>query len=272
MNPETVELLLAEGIRSHSGGRHLPRYKAGEAGTSQQFRVERARYARTEDGFRRWAQGHLHALYNGDVGVTQFYKEFSEELYRYHVRMYVLGRRAAGLYGNTLDESERRMLHGLHAQEMKFFSGFMRDYVSGGGKMPLNQRIDLYALGGYEVYLRGVVKASGFAKFTWHVNPDAEHCEDCIYREKVSRESGGFTIADLDGWVGYPGQKTKCRHRCRCHLKPVLTPGQRQVRIPRTRPTSYKALVSKPIGKWKERRNVKTQKADHRKAARKADR
>lgn len=249
-----LEVNLGDGVRSHRGGKHLPRYRKPVDNEAQKFRVERARYARTEDGFRRWAQEHLRALYDGTVAVTTFYREFSEELYRYHVRMYVLGRRAAGWHHNTLDESEQRMLHGLHSQEMKYFSAFMRDYVTGGGKMPLNQRIDLYALGGYESYVRGAVKASGHDRWGWAVNPEAEHCDDCLEREKKSKEQGGFTVAELDGWVGYPGQKTQCMHRCRCHLYRI---GAKKYQIPRTRPTAYKALSSKRIGTWKRKQKEK---------------
>lgn len=221
-----LEVWLAEvsGIRKHTGGRFQPRLKTVASNDPAQIiRVERARYATTEITFRRFIQNHFRNFTDGSISYSEFYDSFSKELYRFEVRMYMLGRRVAGNYSNQLSEGERKLLHGRHATEMRFFNGFLRDYLQARGKMPYAQRLDLYALDGYGLYTLGAIVSlpnAATERFDWLTNPEAEHCDDCIYREAKSKQQQGFTLSEiLEGWVGIPGQKTKCGNRCRCGLK-----------------------------------------------------
>lgn len=254
-NPPTVEISLAEtveiflaaiaGLRKHEHGKGLPRFRAPKVQTpGQARRVERARYARLEDGFRVWVQRHYKRFTDGDIGVAEFYTGMKNELYQFHLRMYVLGRRAVGRTDHKLDESELKMLHGVHSSEMRYFNGFLRDYLTGGGKMPFHHRLDLYALGGYSTYLRGAIMAlpgAYLTKWKWIVNHEAEHCPTCIKNEEESNEQGGFTLKEIIEERGFPGEKTICMNRCRCHLEPE----DASVLLPRTRPVSYRHVEKK---------------------------
>lgn len=242
----TTLVELAEGLRKRGGFK--PRYRKPE---SVNRAVERARYANLETGMRGRLE-RMFAEFEKTDDLVGFAKQFSTELYRYQVRMYVTGRRTAGDYSNSLSEEELRMLHGAHSVQMRFFHKFLRDVRDGGGRMDYRQRLDMYALSGYAVYLRGAIKASGATRFFWRVNADAENCEDCLRREKLSEDLGGFSIEDLEE-IGYPGEgNTRCLTRCRCHLEPV----DRKLRLNRTRPTAYNGQRRSPNGtktKRKER-------------------
>lgn len=242
-------LLAIKGLRSTVGGANAPRHKAvAHYDPSRVFAGERARYASAENQFRTHCQNLMKSHLDGDLSMTSFYKTFSADLYRFQVEMYLLGRRAIKRTDHSLSEQEQRMLHGQHSLEMRYFNGFITDFVANRGKMPYAQRLDLYALGGYRLYLRGALNNTPFAdrmRFPWKVNRLAEHCEDCIWKEEESQRRGGFTLEELDNEIGWPGERCKCGRRCRCHLE--FPGGIKQ--LPRTRPTAYKAIKRQSYGR-----------------------
>lgn len=241
MPEEQIVLLAINGLRKKGGGKHyIPRPKAVRSEQpAQVFRVERARYASTENAFRRYSQRQLDLYLRGDVTERTFLKEYSHELYRYQTKVFMLGRRSAGRIDSALTDADRKYLHGQHSQEMKFFHNFVKDMRTHSGRMDYRHRMDLYALSGHSLYIRGSVQAMPeVARWLWIVNILAEHCEDCLARERLSREQQGFTVEELETTIGYPGERTRCGNRCRCTLR-----GRRaKFQIPRTRPTAFKHL------------------------------
>jgi hypothetical protein len=231
---EIDEILLAEpGLRKRG---YKTRLKPQEPGAVA-YRVERARYANLESGFRDRVFRKFAATANDPKSIIEYTRWFSEQLYRYQVKMYVVGRRTMGDFSNSLSEEERKMLHGAHSRQMRFFHSFMRDVLTGGGRMDYQERMDMYALSGYSLYLRGAVSVVPDLKFYWVVNDEVENCLDCLARQQLSRLHGGFSVADLER-IGYPGEgKTVCLTRCRCHLEPIG--GARS--LPRTRSTGFRA-------------------------------
>lgn len=233
--------LAVEGVRSIRGGKNIPRFsQKGEKTKGQKFRTERVRYAHAENAFRRQLQADFAKLESFDMPLKEFYSRFSERIYKHQVKMYLLGRRAAGRQDTKLSEADRRMLHGAHSRQMKYFNGFIRDWAGKTGRMRKDHRLDMYGTSGYSIYLRGAVAGlpgGGVMRWHWIVNEEAEHCDDCIKRAEKSRKQGGFTVQELEE-MGYPGEKTICKTRCRCHLDPVPV----RLRLPRTRPTSFKDI------------------------------
>jgi len=209
------------------------------------LRTERARYANMETAFRRQCQAMLSRYLDGRVSKDDFVRTFSQQNYRFQVSMYLSGRRiATGRFDNTLDVDEAKALHGKHAQEMKWFHNFVRDMESGSGRMDYHHRIDLYALAGYETYLRGAVLNYPNARnlrWEWKVTLGAEHCDDCLEREKASKRQKGFTLKEIEEVWGFPGQLTECGRRCRCRLSPIGV----RYNLSRTRPTKYTAEVAR---------------------------
>lgn len=208
------------------------------------LRTERARYANMETSFRRRCQAMLAKYEAADIEKGVFVETFSRDLYRFQVQMYLSGRRMAGRWDSSLGEAEAKMLHGQHAREMKYFHNFVRDMDAGAGRMPYAQRMDLYALGGYSVYLRGAVENfpdAALIKWEWIITPEAESCDTCVRNAKMSKEQGGFTLGQIQNDLGFPGEKTICLSRCRCHLKPK----RGKLRTARTRPTGYTAEVAR---------------------------
>lgn len=238
---ETVEL--AEGLRKVGGGAYHPKPKVARTqDVHQVLRVERARWANQEDSFRKQVQRLLADFENEKITDGELIKTFSRHLYRFQVTAFMLGKRTAGNFSNSLSEAEKRHLHGQHSSEMKFFHSFVKTMKTKGGKMRYDHRADLYALGGYSVYLRGVL--SGLPdveniRWGWKVNSEKENCTGCLFRQSESERLEGFTTKDLLGKVGLPSEKTPCGHRCGCEIFPhgFSLPTRR------TRPTSFKHVL-----------------------------
>lgn len=233
---------LGAGFRKRAPVRRKQPQTVQEA--DRMMRAERARYANLETGFRKRCQAMLARFEAGRIDRKAFIQTFSTELYRFQAQMYVSGRRSAGRFDNVLDEKELAMLHGQHSREMRYFHGFVRDIEAGKGRMQYKHRMDLYALGGYSVYMRGAVlnfPNAKEARWLWDNSPEAEHCDTCIRNDADSKAQGGFTLKEILEVRGFPGERTICGNRCRCHLKPV----RGRLSTKRTRPTRYTDEVAR---------------------------
>jgi hypothetical protein len=229
---------LSQGVRKGPHKRPPSRNRAKRQ--SDRRSIERKRYGVLEDNFRIYCQNALKDIKENDYDEKSI-RRFSKALYDYQTRQYMLGRKTGGSNLLSLSEEEKRYLHGQHAMEMKYFRRFVRAMRSGTTKMPEEQRIDLYGLGGYSIYLRGFLSSYPNAKdllFLWDLGV-AEHCEDCVKRFFESRAKGGYTVKDLFGRVGLPSEKTRCRHRCKCKIRVKGT----KMNIDRTRPTNFKHII-----------------------------
>jgi hypothetical protein len=239
----TIDLAVAPRGLAKKGGRHFQPRPTTRASTEQQrIRVERARYAQIEDSFRIHVNNAIIGLRSGNIEPQAFLKQFSSDLRKFQNRMYIQGKRTSGDISNSLSEEERRWLHGQHSSEMKYMHNFMRTMQVNGGRMRYDQRADLYALGGYSIYLRGVI--SGIPgvinlRWLWTLNLRAEHCPDCVNRHYHSRALHGVPTDVLIKDWGMPGERTQCLSRCRCSIQPI------GLRIPteRTRPTSFRHVT-----------------------------
>lgn len=221
----------------------------------QILRIERARYAKLETDFRMDLQRMAPQLLSGELSERQFIKRFGAKLYDFQVYMYMQGRRTAGNKSNRINKTEARWLHGQHSQEMKWLHGFTRRIRTGTGKMDPLINMDLYGLGGYSIYLRGVIAGTPDSmnqRWGWKVNPRSEHCPDCLRLEELSARIGGFTTYMILHKTGVPGEKVQCLHRCTCHLE--LIGGH--IPLVRTRPTSFKYI--RTIMDADERRETRT--------------
>lgn len=219
-----------------SGVRELthfhPDWAQSPVNPTQQLRIDRARYAKLEDSFRLRLQRAWRRAQSGELSVKEFNRWFSQELHKFQVASFVLGKRAAGDFSNTISPDEKRWLHGQHSTELRYF----QDIVKNGRRvMRLDHRLDLYALGSFSIYARGfletVEKKDPGGKWDWELS-DAEHCIDCVRKFRLSQEEGGFTLKRLFE-VGLPSEKCVCGHKCKCELS------RGNWRVFRTRPTGY---------------------------------
>ena len=243
MTGETEESIdLASGFRKRAPVNRRQPKTVQEA--DKIIRAERARSANLETGMRRRCQALLARYEAGRIERKDFIQTFSTELYRFQVQMYVSGRRSAGRFDNVLGKDEIAMLHGQHSREMKFFHNFVRDIDAGKGRMKYAHRMDLYALGGYSVYMRGAVLNFPNAeqmRWEWDYTPEAEHCDTCIRNHEDSKVQGGFTLKEILEVRGFPGERTICGNRCRCAIRPK----RGRLRTKRTRPTGYTNEVAR---------------------------
>ena len=201
--------------------------------TGTKIRVSRQKYAQAEDSFRLRVQNQLQSFLSKDLTEKQFEAIFEKELREFHLKMYSLGKHAIGKASKSISVEEKRWLHGQHSLDMRHMHKFIRDMRQGKGRMKYDHRMDLYALGGTSIYFRAAVYASDpGSRWSWDLS-DAEHCLDCVNRNKKSEDIGGFTREQILGKVGTPGQYTRCMHRCRCGLSLL---GDSLVRL---RPTSF---------------------------------
>lgn len=202
----------------------------------QVYRVERSRLAAYEDAFRKDIQRLWTRVQTREITLAQMSKIFSNDLYVFQTKMYQLGKRTLGDFRNVLTLDDLRVLHGQHAHEMRWFKGMVKQIRAHETVMPIPHRMDLYALGGYSVYLRGAMSVlPDDIRWGWRVNPEKEHCNGCLWRQEESRRTNGFSVNDLFGEIGLPTEKTPCRHRCGCEIYPIGI----DVRLNRTRPTAF---------------------------------
>lgn len=239
-----IELANLLGTRKRTGGKgHVRHANIKTESEGVRFRSERSRYANGEDRVRLDFQNMLQSFYDGDLSYRDFYQQFKAKMYTHLESSYKLGRRAVGRTDDQLTQEELRMIHGAHSSEMKYFKNFLLDIVMGGGRMSYAQRIDLYALAGYRLYVRGALTAIPnykTLKYEWIVNEEAEHCESCLEKQRLSKEKNGLTWDELNE-IGLPGEKCECGRKCRCHVKPIGY----KLNLPRTRPTGYSHLTKK---------------------------
>lgn len=202
--------------------------------------IEIPRYASIERRFSGQAQGIISAYQSGDLTRLQAMTQFKEALQSAENEAFVAGRRARGVASFEITDEEAAMLTGRHSRNMRYFGGFLRDidggkYDSGrNGPMTPAKRADLYARSLWSLYTRG--EATDWAepenqnkRYYWVMDPDAEHCKDCLDRARRSRDQDGFTWEELVA-MGFPGEGTVCMVNCRCHIQAV---GARSL-VPRT--------------------------------------
>lgn len=232
-----VVLLGGSGLRKNPHRPSLGRNKTDVP--LQNVRIERARYAKVEDAFRGYLQRLMRGYIGGKVDRETLLREFSTNLHKFQSVAYNQGRRTAGDVSDKLTDADMKYLHGQHSLEMRYFHKFVRQIDAGKGRMPYKIRMDLYGLSGWTLYVRGFVRSLDGGRgmrFHWIRNILAESCPDCVKREAISKEIGGFTVAQLEGRIGYPGQYTRCGSRCQCRLEPAML----GFPLRRTRPVTFK--------------------------------
>lgn len=193
--------------------------------------IEIPRYAQIERSFSGEAQGIVQRYMSGDLSRVKAMAAFKEALQDAENQAFVAGRRARGRAHFEITEAEADMLAGRHSRNMRYFSGFLKDIDSGkydsgrNGPMTPMKRADLYAKSLWSLYTRGETTdweepENQNMRYYWVMDPDAEHCKDCLERARVSRDNDGFTWEELVK-LGFPGENTECMVHCRCHVRPV---------------------------------------------------
>lgn len=187
--------------------------------------IELPRYADIERSARRDFQNMVGAYLNRQIDENELTRRFKRRLEVAETEAFVSGRRARGDTRTDISESEERMLAGRHARNMGYFRRFVADMKAGRGRMNYVQRAGLYANSLWSVFTRGETTdwdspESQNARYVWILDPDAEHCPDCIDRARQSRDNDGFSWEEITE-LGWPGENTVCLTNCRCHIRVV---------------------------------------------------
>lgn len=187
--------------------------------------IEIPRYAGIERSFSNQAQTVVAQFQNGALTRPQAMNLFREHLQEAETAVFVAGRRARGHASLEITEAEAAMLAGRHSRNMRYFSGFLDDVQEGRGRMNYGKRADLYAKSLWSLYTRGETTdweepENQTARYYWIMDPDAEHCKDCLDRARKSRDNDGFSWDELIE-LGWPGENTVCMVNCRCHIQTV---------------------------------------------------
>lgn len=197
--------------------------------------LEIPRYADIEARFKLQAQSMVQRFMAGDISREDLLRGFKADLYRAETEAFAAGKRAGGKRVFFITPAEQRMLVGRHSRNMRYFNRFVRDMEVGKGGMPYTKRAALYANSLWSLYNRGQSDRdwedplAPNARYDWTLDPDAEHCQDCLDKWRASRERGGFTWDELIE-VGFPGENCQCIVNCRCHIRPIV---KRQLQQPR---------------------------------------
>lgn len=186
--------------------------------------VELPRYASIERQFKSQGVRLVRAFENRDITKAQFIRGFRDALRDAETDAFIAGKRARGFMVTDLNEAELDMLAGRHSRNMRFAHSFANDIESGRGRMDYDRRVKLYGDSLWSIYTRAETvdwdDPDLNARYYWILDPDAEHCTDCIDRAKRSRDNDGFTYDELS-LMGWPGERTICQVKCRCHVRVV---------------------------------------------------
>jgi len=185
--------------------------------------IELPRYARIEAQFATTAQRLVDQHLTGQLDAGALVRRFGEALEQAEYEAFAAGRRAGGRASADVSPAEARMLAGRHDRQMRFFRRFVGDMQAGRGRVEYKQRAGMYAEALWSLYTRGEsvdwdeVDPEN-TRWDWILDPDAEHCRDCLERAKISRDNGGLTWDQLVEF-GWPGETSICGRRCRCHVR-----------------------------------------------------
>jgi hypothetical protein len=162
----------------------------------------RAEYASDQ---RRWVEGLVEMLTNGDLTLSEFEAEFRLRIKRAHVAEYMLGRGGK----NVMTNRDRGHLGGTMTKQYRYVRGFVQDI--GDGKLSaaaIKNRANLYFASSRLEFERGHVAAWGLTgdlpaypgdgicgpqcnchweidetkrliRAYWRMTASSEHCDDC---------------------------------------------------------------------------------------------
>lgn len=122
--------------------------------------------------------------------------------------------------------------------------------------MDYGARAGMYAESLWSVFTRGETSDWNDpelqnARYHWILDPEAEHCPDCLARAKECRDIGGYTWEQL-AEKGWPGEQTRCMTKCRCHIrverKRRALPERFEDARPSSTPDSGRAVLEQILG------------------------
>ncbi len=208
--------------------------------------VEIPRYADIERQMASATRDIIARVQSGAIEPEAAVRAFRSEMSQAQAKAFVAGRRAKGVIEWEISDAEAQMLAGRLNRQTEFFRSFAADARAGRGRMPYPQRASMYGESLWSIYSRGESvdwnDADPNTRHYWVLDPDAEHCLDCLARAKKSRENDGFSWLELVE-IGWPGETTICMTRCRCHVRTVHKRAVEMDRIDRA-----EAAVSAPDG------------------------
>ncbi len=187
--------------------------------------IEIPRYAQIEASFRDDVQSMVGRYLVGSIDEHELRAAFKNRLWDAETESFVAGRRARGDVRRLVSEAEAAMLQVRHERNVRYFRKFVEDMKAGRGRMDYLRRAGLYANSLWSLFSRGESvdwddPEAANARYHWVLDPEAEHCQDCLDRAKRSREQDGFSWEELSA-LGWPGENTECMTSCRCHIRVV---------------------------------------------------
>lgn len=189
--------------------------------TSRQHARQRDQLTTVTDNFRQFATRRLNAVRLGQVRPSVGLKDLKDEfrnLYRTSFAMGLRGSHAHLAPQQLLTPEDDRWIESAFRHEMRYFNSFL-DQVLNGRLTPnqINWRLGLYMLAARSIYDAGRVTGSHpNSLIYWIYNPEAQHCESCLYL----REHSPYTKRTLP--TTPRSGATQCLSNCKCHLRFVV--------------------------------------------------
>jgi hypothetical protein len=144
--------------------------------------------ASSEDTYRRSLSENVRALWKGHMGLYEFVQAYDSAVTRGLTRAAYEGIAEFGLSPTDMTDEERSKLRSIINKELTYVWSFgqkivVSQQVSGGKLSPLLDRVSLWVNRYVEVYELFKSFAAKDKKLKWIVNPQKEHCVDCLRLE-----------------------------------------------------------------------------------------
>ncbi len=140
--------------------------------------------------------------------------------------------RDAGGNLTARDTAETKLLTKMYRAQQAFFENMLGDIEDGTAKMPLPQRVQLYANASREAFGAGLVFSdlSPDVYYRWIPNAHAESCGDCMMlwgggRWADTIFAGTYSASELAHMGVFPGcGQLECCTCCKCELERCARP------------------------------------------------
>jgi hypothetical protein len=155
------------------------------------------------------------------VTIEKLDGRITAKVRRAYSESFRLGKRASGNF-LSITKEESDALRKVRSDEYKFARKFLRDAYEGKGRVPYEQRAEMYGNALKEAFWLGFVLGNRDPKrrIRWVMGP-TEHCKDCVHYG----EAGPFTVADFisgplsKGHLPRSGNLECVGINCKCYLK-----------------------------------------------------
>ena len=160
-------------------------------------------------------------LAEGNISVGDWREAFRRQIKDYYIDAYILG-----IGGREqMTSADWGSVGGMLGEQYRYLEGFYQELLTGElSEGQIRMRMAMYINSSREAFERAQAKTAdqhGFSEKAWIVDPQAEHCPDC-----VAIAGQGYIpvnepfISPSTGAEAFPGSgDTVCLTSCKCHTE-----------------------------------------------------